>query len=404
MPGDTVNMTNDPTILVIDDDPIVHKLLRAMLAQQGYAVVDAYRGEEGFELAGQTRPDLILLDIMMPEMDGFETIALFKQDVRSQEIPIIFLSAKANTSDKVRGLELGAADFVNKPFERAELLARIKTQIKLRRQEEALREYSQNLEQMVEERTKLLLHANRLASLGTLSAGIAHEINNPTTFITGNIQTIEQLWGTISPLLESHPEVLGNARLKFILDEFPSMIQSIRTGANRISNIVDGLKKFSRRETAVKSETEIDECLEEALKLTNNRLKYNIKVEKSLERDLPTVWASSQQLIQVFVNLLVNTADAIGSQNGHIRISGRSLPEERKVELSFEDDGPGIREDIQQKIFDPFFTTKPLGEGTGLGLSISHGIITDHGGTITVKSHPPEGTTFIITLPTEGRS
>jgi two-component system, NtrC family, sensor kinase len=194
--------TKQTTILIIDDDPLTHKLLKIILQSAGHIVEEAYRGKEGLELAGRIQPDLILLDIMMPEMSGFEVIRRLKNDAHTAETPVIFLSAKIESEDKVRALELGAADFVNKPFDRAELLARIRTQLKLRSQEETLKEYSQNLEKMVEERTRLLIHADRLASLGALSAGIAHEINNPTTFITGNLQTMEHFWKKAAEFIE----------------------------------------------------------------------------------------------------------------------------------------------------------------------------------------------------------
>ncbi|MFH1138098.1 MAG: response regulator [Pseudomonadota bacterium] len=393
-------MTAKPLILIIDDDIIVQKILLSLLKQGGCEAIQAYRADEGLKLAEEKNPELILLDIMMPEMTGFEAIARLKKNEKTREIPVIFLSAKVEPADRVRGLELGAADFVNKPFDRAELQARIKTQIQLKRQEEALKEYSQNLEKMVEERTRQLLHADRLASLGTLSAGIAHEINNPTTFITGNLQTFEQFWKVAVNFLEKVPEAQEDKKLQYVIKEFPAMIKSIRHGADRITDIVSGLKTFARKDSAEKKQTDIGQCLDEALNLTNNRLKYYVQVEKSIEPDLPKVWANAQQLVQVFVNLLLNTADAVGEREGRLKITVRSLGS-GKVRIAFSDDGQGIPHDIKGKIFDPFFTTKPLGQGTGLGLSITHGIIQDHLGTIEVESEPGQGSTFTITLPTE---
>ena len=146
--------------------------------------------------------------------------------------------------------------------------------------------------------------------------------------------------------------------------------------------------------------TELAGCLEEALQLTNNRTKYNITVQKEIPDDLPVIWANSQHLVQVFVNLIVNAADAISDQEGIIKITARLL-ENNEVEIRFHDNGGGISKDIQDKVFNPFFTTKPLGQGTGLGLSITHGIIQNHHGTITIESEMGEGTCFCITLPME---
>ncbi|MBU2549607.1 MAG: response regulator [Proteobacteria bacterium] len=391
-----------PLTLIVDDDPLTHKMLSYMLKKDRIGVLEAFSGEEGIQIAKDKLPDLVLLDVMMPEMDGFEVIKRLKADRKTAEIPIIFLSAKSSPSDRVKGLELGASDFVSKPVDQGELLARIRTQIKLKRQEEALREYTQNLEKMVESRTRQLIHADRLASLGTLSAGIAHEINNPTTFITGNLQTLEQFWAKIVDYLSSHPQAAQDVKIQYIIKEFPGMIRSIRAGADRISNIVAGLKTFARKDSPRKAPTQVNELIEEALNLTHNRLKYYVNVEKSLAPDLPAIRANGQHLVQVFVNLMLNSADAIGDKTGLLKISSEATSDGR-VRLIFSDSGEGIPPDVIDKIFDPFFTTKPLGQGTGLGLSITHGIIRDHEGTIDVESTRGQGTTFTITLPTGKR-
>lgn len=393
-------MNESNPILIIDDDPVIRKLLSVILIQAGYQISEASKGQEGIELASRNLPALILLDIMMPEMNGFEVIQQLKSNQATSEIPVIFLSAKAESTDKVRGLELGASDFVNKPFDRGELLARIATQIKLKQQEAALKHYSANLEKMVEERTQQLIHADRLASLGTLSAGIAHEINNPTTFIVGNIQTLESFWKIMLAYLEKHLDTDPNQKISYIINEFPSMIDSIRTGAGRISNIVLGLKTFSRKDSVIKKPVDVGECLKETLQLVHNRLKYNIDVQFQMDPDLPSAWANAQQLVQVLVNLILNAADAIGEKPGWIRITGRHTPEDT-IRITVSDSGHGMSPEIRQNVFNPFFTTKPVGQGTGLGLSITLGIIQDHHGTIELTSEPNEGTTFTFTLPTE---
>ena len=181
----SIESAKDTRILVIDDDPVVHKLLAAMLRREGYLVISADDGRQGLDMAHKFIPDLILLDVMMPDMDGYLVVSTLKGDADTKEIPVIFVSAKDESSDRVLGLELGAADFIKKPFDRAELIVRVKTQLKLKRQEMELRDYSRNLEEMVAERTQMLIHADRLASLGTLSAGIAHEINNSDHFHHG---------------------------------------------------------------------------------------------------------------------------------------------------------------------------------------------------------------------------
>lgn len=393
-------MSEKSVILIVDDNKTIHKFLAGMLTKANYQVIEAFEAAEGLRLAKDEQPDLILLDVMIPGMDGFEMIRWLKSDSATADIPVIFLSARVQTENKVKGLEMGAADYLSKPVDRAELTARIRTHIKLKHQEEALREYTQNLEKMVEERTKQLIHSDRLASLGTLAAGIVHEINNPTTFISGNLQTMETFWGKIVPYLKNHPQAKDDPKIEYILKEYPAMIESVRKGADRITGIVAGLKTFSRKDTTHKSPTDVNECIEEALNLTHNRLKYYVRVEKNLDPNLPRVWADSQQLIQVFVNLMINASDAIGENQGRLRITSRSTANGR-MELSFVDNGQGMSPEVKDKIFNPFFTTKSAGEGTGLGLSITHGIIRDHEGTIEVNSEPDQGTTFVLTLPTE---
>ena len=396
-------MNSKPHVLIIDDDPIVHRILQVWLTKQGFEVLDAFKGEEGLELTVKNHPDLILLDIMMPEMDGFEVCRRIKAKDDTRDIPIIFISAKAESEDRVQGLELGASDYITKPLDKGEVIARIQLQVKLKRQEDQLREYAQNLEKMVEDRTRQLIHAERLASLGTLSAGIAHEINNPTTFIMGNLQITEDFWKRVAEQLHTHPQAKDDKKIAFILKEFPAMIEAMKSGAERISNIVAGLKTFARKDSSYKEKVNLHACIEEALNLTHNRLKYNIEVEKRLDENLPAIWGNAQQLSQVLVNLLLNAADAIGEKEGHIQLSSRQL-EDGLVQVKISDDGVGMPPEIMEKIFDPFYTTKPLGQGTGLGLSISHGIIEDHQGTISLESQLNKGTTFVLSLPIEERS
>ncbi|MBF0528381.1 MAG: response regulator [Deltaproteobacteria bacterium] len=393
-------MNPKPLILCIDDDRTIRRLLKAILVASGYEAMEADQGRSGLELARQKVPDLILLDVMMPEMSGYEVIQELKASPITTEIPVIFLSAMSEASNKAKGLELGAADFVNKPFDRAELLARIKTQLKLRQQEAALKEYSQNLEKMVQERTEQLIHADRLASLGAMSAGVAHEVNNPTTFIMGNVQTVELFWRTVAEHLTNSQQSLKDPKIQYVLKEFPAIIQSIRYGAERIAKIVAGLKSYARKEIVHKTLVDLHECIENSLQLTNANLKNRVKVVKNFAADLPPVWADGQQLVQVFVNLLVNSADAIGDHEGLVSITTRLTPDHTLL-VEFSDNGPGIPPEIMGKIFNPFFTTKPIGVGTGLGLSIIQGIIEDHGGTIEVISEPGSGTTFLITLQME---
>lgn len=392
-------MTADrPLMLIVDDDPLVHTLISSILVPAGYEVSSAHRGDEAIRMAADLNPDLILLDVMMPDVDGFEVINRLKTDQSTSDIPVIFLSAKVDPSDKVKALQLGATDFIGKPFDRAELLARIRAHTKIRSQEKALQEYSQQLEKMVEQRTQQLIHADRLASLGLLSAGIAHEINNPAAFITGNLHTLDRFWKQLEPYLQDRLDEVPNNDVAYVLKEMPAMIEAMRTGADQIVKIANGLRAFSRKDDHGKESVDLTELLEEALDLTRYRFKHGVIVEKDLAPDLPLVHANAQQLVQVFVNLIVNAADAIGPRKGRLTIRGRSQNGQR-VRLDFIDDGVGIPADSIKRIFEPFYTTKSRDEGTGLGLSITQGILADQHGDIQVDSSPGNGARFIIHLP-----
>ncbi|MBW2091147.1 MAG: response regulator [Deltaproteobacteria bacterium] len=392
-------MSEKPLVLVIDDDPIVHEILGTWLDKAGFEVKTARNGLEGLDTVSRTRPDLVLMDVMMPEMDGFEVCRRLKAESETSAIPVIFLSARSDSPDKIQGLKAGGVDYIGKPFDLGEVMARINLHIKLKRQEDQLRHYAQKLEEMVEDRTRQLIHAERLVSLGTLSAGIAHEINNPTTFILGNVQIMERFWERMAEPLDSISASGSDPKISYIINEFPLMIQAVKKGAGRITDIVSGLKAFARQEPAIKSAVDVNACLAEAFKLTHHRLKYHVQTVKRLDPQLPPAHGNAQQLVQVFVNLIMNAADAIGDLNGLLKVTTEPTPE--GVRIIFKDNGPGMPPEIKAKIFDPFFTTKPIGQGTGLGLSISYGIVQDHGGRIEVESEEGEGASFIVTLPAE---
>lgn len=263
-----------------------------------------------------------------------------------------------------------------------------------------------------------LIQSEKLVSIGQLSAGIAHEVNNPTAFIKSNIGILKKYIKTYQEYFDhcqslfTHLKKSTNEQLKdrlfiinqhakendlaFIIEDSACIVEESGVGVERIIDIVSGLKKFSRSSDNKKFLCQINSCVEEALKLSHNELKYNVTVEKNLA-ELPEVMANEGELVQVFVNLLINASRAI-SKRGKITV--RTSVVRKDISVTVSDTGCGIDEKNLEHIFDPFFTTKPVGEGTGLGLSISYGIIENHGGRITVKSQLGKGTQFTIMLPT----
>ena len=258
-----------------------------------------------------------------------------------------------------------------------------------------------------------LVESEKMASLGVLTAGVAHEINNPVTFISGGIESLEDNYADIENLLKEIKSVKNNEDTKAqwekieqiktdinldrILSEMKDLFQSVKNGANRTSEIVKGLRNFSRLDENDMKRANLEEGLNNTLVILNNKFKNRIELKKEYG-NIPEIECYPGQLNQVFMNILSNACDAIENE-GEITVQTRS--ENEKVYISIKDNGSGMPEEIRAHIFEPFFTTKPVGKGTGLGLSISYGIIEKHKGTIHVKSEPGKGTEFTIILPTQ---
>jgi len=251
-----------------------------------------------------------------------------------------------------------------------------------------------------------LVHAAKMASLGQLVAGVAHELNNPIGFIYSNMAHLREYTQKLMHLVsvaEHEPEKLDKevkrADLDYISKDLPKLISSCEDGARRTRDIVLGLRNFSRLEEAQMKRVNIHEGIDNTLQLLAGELKNRITVTKNFAT-LPRINCFPSQLNQVFMNVLSNAAQAIEGQ-GEIQITTRNLNEER-VEISIRDSGKGMSRATMEKIFDPFFTTKGVGLGTGLGLSISYGVVQKHGGEILVSSTPGKGTEFRIQLPVDG--
>jgi two-component system NtrC family sensor kinase len=263
-----------------------------------------------------------------------------------------------------------------------------------------------------------LVHTEKLASLGQLAAGVAHEINNPIAFITSNLATLTEYVAAYQSLIEHYDEYVEHSSelvtrsdlkdlkqkietikskedLEYINNDIESLLTETIVGTNRVSIIVAGLRDFSHRDNGELEQVDMNECIESALTIANNQVKYKCKVKKELS-PLPLLACNKGKMNQVLLNFIINASQSIVNE-GTITI--RSIPKENEVIIEISDDGEGIKKENINKLFDPFFTTKPVGQGTGLGLSISHGIIEEHHGYITVESEVGVGTTFQVHLP-----
>lgn len=304
-----------------------------------------------------------------------------------------------------------------------------------------LRDLNRSLEHIVEERTQALsdkntelenankhlketqqqlLQAEKMASVGQLAAGVAHEINNPIGFVSSNLSTLKDYLSLFQILLDMAKKLNADestealkARvdelqafyaqhdLDFIGEDVGPLIEESTEGLQRVSEIVKGLKIFSRIDSDESQYYDLNHCLNTTLTMVNNKLKYICKVEKQFA-DLPKVYFNLGKLTQVFTNLLINAGQAIEATGKQGVISISTQQEGNSVKVRIQDTGCGISQENIDKLFNPFFTTKPEGQGTGLGLSITYGIIQEHGGQINVSSTPGEGSVFELALPING--
>jgi signal transduction histidine kinase len=260
-----------------------------------------------------------------------------------------------------------------------------------------------------------LLHADKLSSIGQLVSGIVHEINNPNMFIRGNLDVIQEAMKDILPVLDRHAQENANftvARLQydFFKEYISIMLQDMIDGANRIKFIIGNLKRFVRKDEGVLGdEVDLNCVVSECLRLAENQIRRMASIHTQLDEDLPSILGNRQKLIQVVVNMLVNSAQAIEkrmgdrAQRGNIWVKTRNLKDQMQIVLEIADDGCGMDEYIKQRIFTPFFTTKRDSGGTGLGLSIASRIIQEHDGRIDLKSELGQGTTFTISLPSRSK-
>ncbi len=402
------------TILIVDDNRTNRVLLARSLATSGYSTIEAADGAEAIELATEHRPSIIMLDVQMPTMDGFEACLRLKSMEKTAGIPVLFLTSHSEPANIERAFAVGGCDCIAKPFHMGEVKARLAVHLGLREATD-----------MLEETHAQLLLAQKMESIGQLAAGVAHEINTPTQFVGDNTRflkdTFEQLapaLGQVRRLLETViaggdcegeakavKELFEEIELDYILEEFPTALDQSIEGLQRVSTIVKAMKEFSHSGSSEMALADLNRSLETTVNVASHEWKYVAEVEKDFDADLPHVYCHAGEIAQVLLNMIVNAAYALrekldekAGEKGVIRLSTRHAG--KVVEIRVSDTGAGIPEEIRQRIFDPFFTTKAVGDGTGQGLSMAHKVVVqEHHGTISVESEVGVGTTFIIRLP-----
>lgn len=420
-----MNDTEAGLILIVDDNPTNLDVLRETLEEQGFEVAIAMSGERAIQQVKQDIPDLILLDVMMPGIDGFETCRCLKSLPLIQSVPIIFMTALSDTTNKVKALELGAVDYIAKPFEAQEVLARVRTHLKLYRLTQTLEQEVNRKVSRLQDMQMHLVRSEKMSALGNLVAGVAHEINNPLGFLNGSAQNLKEIfqdfWGHLE-LYQKHypnpvPAITENAEdidLQLLSQDIPSIFESMQGAIDRIKNISTSLRIFSRTDTEQRVKSSLHDGLDSTLLILKYRLKANeqrpaIQVIQEYGQ-LPLIDCFLGQLNQVFMNILANAIDmfdelAQGRSFATLathpqQITIRTRLQDNQVQIVIQDNGKGMSPDLQAKIFNQGFTTKPVDKGTGLGLAIARQIVTEkHGGSLTVRSTPGEGSEFVISLP-----
>lgn len=422
-----VEQDDKVSILIVDDNSVNRQVLTFILQDLYPNLQVAEDGVQCLEQLNQHQFDLVLLDLNMPLKSGFDVLEDIHSSNPEHRPAFIVVSADNNPTTISRALKLGASDYVTTPFNRDELLARVRTHL-------ALHSREQDLEERVKQRTaeleatnrelqdtqSQLILAEKMASLGQLSAGIAHEINNPIGYIRSNMNTLMDYTNSVAALLDKYQQVeplisdagvreeLAQIRtdmqLEFLREDVPQLIKDSLTGAQRVKQIASDLKVFSHPEQHSWEPLDLRECFSSVLNIVNSEVKYKADTQLSIDDAVPSIECITPQIYQVFTNLLVNAAQSIeGHGTIDIKVTVPVRPKNR-VKIVITDTGSGMTEEVVSRIFDPFFTTKGVGEGTGLGLSVSYGIIESHHGHINVTSTPGKGSCFTVLLPIQQKA
>ena len=415
--------------MCVDDDPQTLSALHRSLHRYPCTVLVARSGKQALDILSTHKVEVILVDICMPQMSGNQLIEQVHR-LYPDTIPIV-LSRQAD--EKMLNQILGETSFhqyIPKPWDDEQLIELVssafekyESQVINRALEidtetlelpfdELTPEKSQELQSALETLQRMqsaLAQNEKMSAIGQLSAGVAHEINNPIAFVSSNLdilqdyvtdihgylEAIDQLLVTQDLSLEKNNSLRADFKIGSIMQDILILVQESKEGVNRVTRIIESLRDFSHVDRAEIQPADINEGLEKTLKLVWNEIKYRAEVEREYG-DLPLVSCRIGQINQVFMNLLVNAAQVIET-DGLIRI--KTTADEDNVYIYISDNGGGIPDEIQERIFQAFFTTKPVGSGTGLGLTISKSIIERHHGELTVESKEGIGTIFRVTLP-----
>lgn len=394
-----MNDDNEKRILIVDDTPTNIRVLVPILMEHGkFQINISNNGKDALKLLEKVRPDLILLDIMMPELDGFETCRIIKEDDSLKDIPIIFLTAKNETEDLAKGFALGAADFVSKPFNSVELMARVKTHIELKQNRDLLkttleglvRKRTEQLEKETVEKLKLkdqLMQSQKMEAIGQLAGGVAHDFNNQLGGIIGSAELIKHY--TQDEKINKYADLILSA-------------------AQSSANLTKQLLAFARKGKETSMPVDLNKTILQITQLLQRSLDKKINIIHDFQSYNTFTIGDPAQLENAILNIAINAGHAM-PEGGELTFSTSiidvdedspySLPKDLYACVKVTDTGTGMSKEVMERIFEPFFTTKEKDKGTGLGLSATYGTIQQHGGAINVESSPGKGSMFTILLP-----
>ena len=417
-----------PAVLAVDDVEANLVALQALLEDMDCDVVFARSGNDALRQLLRRTFAVVLLDVQMPEMDGYEVAHHARRNSSTRDVPIIFLTAANNSEGMVlRGYGSGAVDFLFKPLNPSILRSKVRIFLELHEAhrkvadaKSVLEKTNLELRELADSKARLaaqfqeanielqrayselqrthaqLVQSAKMASLGELVAGVAHEINNPLAFVLSHLDTVRKRLSLAEAELPSPWPAAAEAHWQVAVDR----LQETRPGLERIRELVVKLRTFSRLDEGERKRVSMRECVESVLTILGHRLKDQFRVETEFGTpDVIDCYASL--LNQAIMNLVSNAIDAMGS-GGTLRIATGAQGETYSIVVT--DTGPGIPPELRDRVLEPFFTTKPVGEGTGLGLSITYSIVRKHQGTFELSEPEGGGTSAAIRFPLHGAS
>lgn len=423
-------------VLVVDDTAANLEVVSQVLEDAGCEVAVALDGDRALKLAQLHPPDLILLDIQMPGIDGFETCRQLKAHPKTVTIPIIFMTALNDADSKIKGFNAGAVDYITKPFQEQELLLRVQTHLRLHRWQQTLecsvatrtQELENTLAQLNQSQLQLVQH-EKMSALGDMMSGVAHELNNPLAFIKGSVNHAETYVQDLLEHLELYQQHYPSAakeiqenrediNLNFLVEDLLKLFTSMKEATQRMKDMSTSLRNFSRADTEHRVSANIQEGIDNTLLILKYRLRDSSErcaIEIVKDYQVTTeVCCFPGQLNQVFMNILANMIDMFDemSQSGAfdtptapspaitIQTFSQTSADKKGTVIKIRDNGKGMTSEVKERVFDRLFTTKAVGKGTGLGMAIAQQIIVEnHQGTLTVDSTIGKGTEFCIWLP-----